>query len=156
VIRVAPAERYVHFGENFPNVPADTTSSFTTDGAGVTTSAPGEERNDIVELGSAGCVALLYGTLSTTLNTQGATRKLVPGLQEARGTSFSTALVTGVGSGMHCLQSYTLCTRGAGNGTYQTESGELVSNDACRKLIWILAKMRPCHWHKATGANFQG
>jgi hypothetical protein len=84
-------------GLNVPNVPADTTSSFTTDGAGVTTSAPGEERNDIVDLGgTVGCVGLLYGTLSTTLNTQGATRKLVPGLQEARGTSFSTPLVTGV------------------------------------------------------------
>ena len=34
--------------------------------------------------------------MSTTLNTGGATRKLVPGLQEARGTSFAAALVTGV------------------------------------------------------------
>ena len=78
-----------------PNIPADTASSFTTDGAGVTTSAPGEERNDIVDLGGS-CVALLYGTLSTTLNTGAASRKLVPGLQEARGTSFSAPLVTGV------------------------------------------------------------
>ena len=77
------------------SVAADTASGFTTDGAGVTISAPGEERSDIVTLGSLGCVGLEYGTISTTLNTQGATRKLVPGLQEARGTSFSTALVTG-------------------------------------------------------------
>ncbi|MGH9721053.1 MAG: S8 family serine peptidase [Bryobacteraceae bacterium] len=84
------------FGLDLTSVPADTASGFTTDGADVTTSAPGEERSDIVLLGSSGCVALLYGTISTTLNTGGATRKLVPGLQEARGTSFSTSLVTGV------------------------------------------------------------
>ena len=83
-------------GYDLPSVPADTASGFTTDGPGVTTTAPGEERTDIVTLGSAGCVGLQYGTLSTTLNTTGATRKLVPGLQEARGTSFSAALVTGV------------------------------------------------------------
>lgn len=76
-------------------VPADTASGFTTDGAGVTISAPGEERSDIVALGS-NCVGLEYGTLSTTLGTGGATRKLVPSLAEARGSSFSTALVSGV------------------------------------------------------------
>ena len=58
-------------------VSADTASGFTTDGSGVTVSAPGEERTDIVELGSAGCVGLQYGTLSTTLNTGGVSRKLV-------------------------------------------------------------------------------
>jgi subtilisin family serine protease len=84
------------FGLDIPSVPADTASGFTTDGAGVTISAPGEERSDIVTLGSVGCVGLQYGTLSTTLNTGGATRKLVPGLQEARGTSFAAALVSGV------------------------------------------------------------
>jgi subtilisin len=84
------------FGLDLASVPADTASGFTTDGAGVTISAPGEERSDIVTLGSAGCVGLQYGTLSTTLNTAGATRKLVPGLQEARGTSFAAALVSGV------------------------------------------------------------
>jgi subtilisin family serine protease len=83
------------FGLDLPSVLADTASGFTTDGAGVTTSAPGEERSDIVFLGTE-CVGLLYGTLSTTLNTGGVTRKLVPGLQEARGSSFSTALVSGV------------------------------------------------------------
>jgi len=83
-------------GYDLPSVPADTASGFTTDGPGVTTTAPGEERSDIVTLGSSGCVGLQYGTLSTTLNTGGATRKLIPGLQEARGTSFSAALVTGV------------------------------------------------------------
>jgi len=62
----------------------------------VTISAPGEERTDIVTLGSLGCVGLEYGTLSTTLNTTGATRKLVPSLAEARGSSFSAALVSGV------------------------------------------------------------
>jgi len=84
------------FGLDLSSVPADAASGFTTDGAGVTISAPGEERSDIVTLGSVGCVGLQYGTLSTTLNTGGATRKLVPGLQEARGTSFAAALVTGV------------------------------------------------------------
>ena len=78
-----------------PVVPADAASGFTTDGAGVTISAPGEERSDIVMLG-LDCVGLEYGTLSTTLNTTGATRKLVPSLAEARGTSFSAALVSGV------------------------------------------------------------
>ena len=77
-------------------VGADTASGFTTDGAGITVSAPGEERTDIVTLGSAGCVGLEYGTLSTTLSTGGVSRKLVPGLYEARGTSFSAPLVAGV------------------------------------------------------------
>jgi subtilisin family serine protease len=77
-------------------VGADTASGFTTDGAGVTVSAPGEERSDIVTLGSSGCVGLEYGTLSTTLNSAGVSRKLVPGLYEARGTSFSAPLVAGV------------------------------------------------------------
>jgi subtilisin family serine protease len=76
-------------------VPADAASGFTTDGADVTISAPGEERTDIVTLGFD-CVGLEYGTLSTTLGTTGATRKLVPSLLEARGTSFSAALVSGV------------------------------------------------------------
>jgi subtilisin family serine protease len=75
---------------------ADAASGFTTDGSGVTISAPGEERTDIVTLGSLGCVGLEYGTLSTTLNTTGASRKLVPSLAEARGTSFSAALVSGI------------------------------------------------------------
>ena len=81
---------------NLGAVPADAASGFTTDGAGVTISAPGEERTDIVTLGLLGCVGLEYGTLSTTLNSTGATRKLVPSLAEARGTSFSAALVSGV------------------------------------------------------------
>jgi len=38
---------------------------------------------------------LQYGTLSTTLGTGGATRKLAPSLVETRGTSFSAPLVTG-------------------------------------------------------------
>lgn len=78
------------------SVAADTASGFTTDGPGVTISAPGEERSDIVTLGSLGCVGLEYGTLSTTLNTVGATRKLVPSLLEARGSSFSAGLVSGI------------------------------------------------------------
>jgi len=77
-------------------VPADAASDFTTDGAGVTISAPGEERTDIVPLPFLGCQGLQYGTLSTTLGTTGATRKLVPSLVEARGTSFSAPLVSGV------------------------------------------------------------
>jgi subtilisin family serine protease len=84
------------FGMDLPSVPADTASGFTTDGTGVTISAPGEERSDIVQLGSAGCVGLQYGTLSTTLQVGGVSRKLVPGLQEARGSSFSAALVSGI------------------------------------------------------------
>ncbi len=76
-------------------VSADTASGFTTDGPGVTVSAPGEERSDIVTLGSVGCVGLEYGTLSTTLNTGGVSRKLVPSLYEARGTSFAAPLVAG-------------------------------------------------------------
>ena len=77
-------------------VPADAASGFTTDGPAVTTSAPGEEWTDIVSLPLLGCQGLQYGTLSTTLGTGGATRKLVPSLAEARGTSFSAALVSGV------------------------------------------------------------
>jgi subtilisin family serine protease len=75
-------------------VPADTASGFTTDGSTVTISAPGEEHTDIVLLGSAGCVGLEYGTISTTRNTTGATRKVAGG--EARGTSFAAPLVSGV------------------------------------------------------------
>ncbi|MFN7939462.1 MAG: S8 family serine peptidase [Bryobacteraceae bacterium] len=56
-------------GTDLPAVKADTASGFTTDGASVTISAPGEERSDIVQLGSAGCVGLEYGTLSTSLGT---------------------------------------------------------------------------------------
>jgi subtilisin len=82
------------FGLDIAPIPADSASVFTTDGAGVTISAPGEEWTDIVDLGF-GCNGLQYGTLSTTLGTGGATRKLVPGLVEARGTSFSAPLVTG-------------------------------------------------------------
>ena len=77
-------------------VPVDTASGFTTDGPGVATSAPGEERTDIVVLGSSGCVGLQYGVLSTTLSTGGATRKLYPSLMEARGTSFAAPLVSGI------------------------------------------------------------
>jgi len=77
-------------------VPADAASGFTTDGSGVTISAPGEERTDIVSLDGFNCVGLAYGTLSTTLGTGGATRKLVPSLAEARGTSFAAPLVSGI------------------------------------------------------------
>jgi subtilisin family serine protease len=80
---------------DIPSIPADAASVFTTDGASVTVSAPGEDWTDIVDLGF-GCNGLQYGTLSTTLGTGGATRKLVPSLLEARGTSFSAPLVTGV------------------------------------------------------------
>jgi subtilisin len=83
-------------GADIGAVPADAVSVFATDGAGVTISAPGEEWTDIVSLPLLGCEGLQYGTLSTTLNTGGATRKLVPGLFEARGSSFSAALVSGV------------------------------------------------------------
>jgi subtilisin family serine protease len=82
-------------GLDIAPIPADAASAFTTDGAGVTTSAPGEEWTDIVDLPLLGCEGLQYGTLSTTLGTGGATRKLVPSLVEARGTSFSAPLVTG-------------------------------------------------------------
>ena len=47
-------------------VPADAASGFTTDGAGVTISAPGEERSDIVSLPYIGCQGLQYGTLFTS------------------------------------------------------------------------------------------
>ena len=79
---------------DIPPIPADAASVFTADGASVTISSPGEEWTDIVDLGF-GCDGLQYGTLSTTLGTGGATRKLVPSLLEARGTSFSAPLVTG-------------------------------------------------------------
>ena len=82
-------------GLDIAPIPADAASAFTTDGVGVTTSAPGEEWTDIVSLPLLGCQGLQYGTLSTTLGTGGATRKLVPSLVEARGTSFSAPLVTG-------------------------------------------------------------
>ncbi len=75
----------------------DTTDGAFTGGRGVTTSAPAEERTDLVPLQPYfSCVGLAYGTVSTTLNTTGATRKLVPSLLEARGTSFSAPLVAGV------------------------------------------------------------
>ncbi|HUG81879.1 MAG TPA: S8 family serine peptidase [Bryobacterales bacterium] len=78
----------------------------TTDGTGVTISAPAEERHDLLPGGSV-CNAFLYGTLSTSLTTTGGgppgvtdliTRKLpTPGGPfEARGTSFSAGLVSGV------------------------------------------------------------
>jgi subtilisin family serine protease len=82
-------------GLDIAPIPADGASAFTTDGATVTISAPGEEWTDIVDLPLLGCQGLQYGTLSTTLGTGGATRKLVPSLVEARGTSFSAPLVTG-------------------------------------------------------------
>ena len=82
-------------GYDIAPIPADAASVFTTDGTGVTISAPGEEWTDIVSLPLSGCNGLQYGTLSTTLGTGGATRKLVPSLVEARGTSFSAPLVTG-------------------------------------------------------------
>jgi subtilisin family serine protease len=84
------------FGLDLPSPLADTVFPLTTDGAGVTISAPGQERADVVQLGSSGCVGLEYGVMSTTLGTGGATRKLVPSLAEARGTSFSAGLVSGV------------------------------------------------------------
>jgi subtilisin family serine protease len=75
-------------------VPADTASGFTTDGASVTISAPGEEQSDIVTLGYD-CVGLQYGSLSTTRGTgSGATRKVAGA--EARGTSFAAPLVAGI------------------------------------------------------------
>jgi subtilisin family serine protease len=82
-------------------VPVDAAWQYTTDGAfvggrGVTTSAPAEERTDLVSLQPlASCVGLSYGVISTTLNTGGTTRKLVPSLLEARGTSFSAPLAAG-------------------------------------------------------------
>jgi hypothetical protein len=82
-------------GQNISPIPADAASAFTTDGAGVTISAPGEEWTDIVDLSFLGCQGLQYGTLSTTLGTAGATRKLVPSLAEARGSSFAAPLVAG-------------------------------------------------------------
>lgn len=82
-------------GLDIAPIPADAASVFTTDGVGVTISAPGEEWTDIVDLSFLGCQGLQYGTLSTTLGTGGATRKLVPSLFEARGTSFSAPLVAG-------------------------------------------------------------
>ena len=96
------------------DVQADTASDFTTDGAGVTISAPGEQHTDIVALGSAGCVGLQYGTLSTTMNTNGATRKIPSGagLFEARGTSFAAPLVSGVVARL--LQTGTVTGSGSG------------------------------------------
>lgn len=77
----------------------------TTDGSGVTISAPGEERADTLQAGST-CTFLFYGLLSTSLTGTGGdpglsdlvTRKLPAplGPSEARGTSFSAALVSGV------------------------------------------------------------
>jgi subtilisin len=86
---------------SLPYVPVDAAYIQTTDGAfvagrGVTISAPAEERTDLVNITLLGCVGLAYGTLSTTLNTGSVSRKLVPSLLEARGTSFSAPLVAGV------------------------------------------------------------
>lgn len=80
------------------DVKADSVSVYTTDGAGVTVSAPGEQHTDIVPLGSLGCQILMYGTLSTTMGSQGASRKIPyqGGIAEARGTSFSAPLVSGI------------------------------------------------------------
>jgi subtilisin family serine protease len=87
----------VFWSTTMTDVPADTASLFTTDGPSVTVAAPGEQHSDIVSLGSSGCVGLMYGTLSTTRGTQGATRKVPTGigLLEARGTSYAAPLVTG-------------------------------------------------------------
>ena len=79
-----------------PRVYADTAAEYTTDGAGIAVSAPGDERHDSINSSNGyTCLILLYGTVSTTLG-GGASRKLGPnGTQEARGTSFSAALVSG-------------------------------------------------------------
>lgn len=119
------------FGTDAPAVPADTASSFTTDGAGVTVSAPGEERTDIVSLGSAGCVGLMYGTLSTTLGTGGTTRKLVPSLAEARGSSFSAALVSGVVARVIQKQ----LVPATGNGAEVEGIRSWIKNNASRKDV---------------------
>jgi hypothetical protein len=83
---------------------ADTAASFTTDGAGVDISAPGEERTDAI----GGCTGLFYGTLSTTSpetdppaagEEGGSYGRKIPaplGWIEARGTSFAAPLVAGV------------------------------------------------------------
>ena len=77
-----------------------------TDGLGVTISAPAEERADALPAGAFSCTFLYYGVLSTSLTGTGGdpgidylvTRKLPAplGPVEARGTSFSAALVSGV------------------------------------------------------------
>ncbi len=83
---------------------ADTAASFTTDGPGVTISAPGAERTDAI----GGCTGLFYGTLSTTSPSteppepdeiNGMYLRKIPaplGWMEARGTSFAAPLVAGV------------------------------------------------------------
>jgi hypothetical protein len=74
-------------------VPADAASGFTTDGAGVTISAPGEEWTDIVSLPVLGCQGLqsLHDAWDRWLYSQVSAQPV-----EARGTSFSAALVSGV------------------------------------------------------------
>ena len=85
-------------GYDIADVKADDVSVYTTDGAGVTISAPGEEETDYIDLPYIGCNALMYGTLSTTMGSQGASRKIPyqGGIAEARGTSFSAPLVSGI------------------------------------------------------------
>ena len=82
---------------------ADSPYAYTTDGPGVTISAPAEERADFIP-GGLGCTALFYGVLSTSLIVNDGpptpapiTRKLpLPGGPvEARGTSFAAPLVSG-------------------------------------------------------------
>jgi hypothetical protein len=84
---------------------ADTPFSHTTDGAGITISAPGSEREDILSNGF-NCTGLFYGVLSTSLSTvedgpgipAPISRKIPTpgGPLEGRGTSFAAPLVSGV------------------------------------------------------------
>ncbi len=83
---------------------ADTAASFTTDGPGVTISAPGAERSDAIGF----CTGLFYGTLSTTSPStdppqqdeiSGMYLRKIPaplGWMEARGTTFAAPLVAGI------------------------------------------------------------
>ena len=109
-------------------VPADSQSGFTNIGTGITVSAPGEGWNDTVYISS--CFLFRYGVLSTTLggaqgadptDPPGATRKIPTpsGAFEARGTSFSAPLVTGIVARMKQL--------GIGGGT-----GDLAEVEAIR------------------------
>ncbi len=118
-------------GYDVADVKADTVSVFTTDGAGVTVSAPGEEETDYITLPYIGCNALMYGTLSTTMGSQGASRKIPydGGIAEARGTSFSAPLVSGI---VARLMQMGLIPMDSGSTTTE-DARTWISNNADRK-----------------------
>jgi subtilisin family serine protease len=98
-----------------PSVQRDTASFFTTDGAGVVASAPGEEMEGTIWTGGLTCYLAFWGTLSTSLG--GDISRQVPspdGAFEALGTSFAAPLVAGVVARL--IQTTTVVTPTSGSG----------------------------------------